>query len=70
MFKENHYNGEAIFVPNPDGEAEDDGVLMTIGFDGVKEQSYLFILNATDLTVIDRAYTQHIVPLSFHGAFF
>ena len=57
-------------MPAPDGVAEDDGVLMTIGFDGVKEQSYLFLLNATDFTVIDRAYTQHIVPLSFHGAFF
>ena len=57
-------------MPAPDGVAEDDGVLMTIGFDGVREQSYLFLLNATDFTVIDRAYTQHIVPLSFHGAFF
>jgi len=70
FYMENHYSGEAIFVATPDSDDEDDGVLMTIGFDGVKEQSYLFLLNATDFTVIDRAYTQHIVPLSFHGAFF
>jgi len=68
--QENHYYGEASFVANPDAIAEDDGVLVTIGFDGPKEQSYLMLLNATDMTPIDWAYTQHIVPFSFHGSFF
>ena len=49
---------------------EDDGVLITVGFDGPKEQTYLLLLNAKDMTEIDRAYTQHVVPFSFHGIFF
>jgi len=67
---EDQYYGEASFVANPDGVEEDDGVLVTIGFDGPAEQSYIMLLNATDMTTIDRAYTQHIVPFSFHGIFF
>ena len=50
--------------------AEDDGVLVSIAFDGNAEQSYLLLLNATDLSLIDRAYTDHVIPYSFHGAFF
>jgi len=67
---EDHYYGEASFVPNPEGVEEDDGVLITVGFDGPKEQTYLLLMNATDMTEIDRAYTQHVVPFSFHGNFF
>jgi len=68
--KEDHYFGEASFVPNPDGTEEDDGILITIGFDGLLEQSYLLLLDAKTLEPIDRALTQHIVPFSFHGFFF
>merc|ERR1719187_1006656 len=64
---DNHCYGEASFVPNPAGVEEDDGVLITIGFDGPREQSYLLLLNATDMSVIDKAYTDHVVPFSFHG---
>merc|ERR1711892_1581692 len=67
---EDQYYGEASFVANPDGVEEDDGVLVTIGFDGPAEQSYIMLLNATDMTPIDSAYTQHIVPFSFHVIFF
>merc|ERR1712215_98631 len=67
---DNHYYGEASFVPDPAGVEEDDGVLVTIGFDGPREQSYLLLLNATDMSVIDKAYTDHVVPFSFHGFFF
>ena len=39
-FTESHYPGELFFIPNPEGTAEDDGVLVTIVFDGEREQSY------------------------------
>jgi len=68
--RENHYYGEASFVPSPDGREEDDGVLVTVGFDGPREKSYILLLNATNLMPIDRAFTEHIVPFSFHGFFF
>ena len=70
FYQEDHYFGEASFVPNPEGTEEDDGILITIGFDGLLEQSYLLLLDAKTLEPIDRALTQHIVPFSFHGFFF
>ena len=37
-YVENHYSSEMHFLPRPGGQAEDDGVLVTIVFDGVKAQ--------------------------------
>ena len=37
-YVENHYSSEMHFLPRPRGQAEDDGVLVTIVFDGVKAQ--------------------------------
>ena len=45
-FKPSHYPGEMFFIPNPEGVEEDDGVLITIVFDGEREQSYVMLLDA------------------------
>ena len=45
-YKENHYMSEMQFLPSPSGNSEDDGVLLTIGFNGEKEKSYLLLLDA------------------------
>ena len=45
---------EMHFLPRPDGTAEDDGVLITIGFDGPKEQSYLLIIDAATFSPINK----------------
>ena len=37
-YVENHYSSEMHFLARPRGQAEDDGVLVTIVFDGVKAQ--------------------------------
>jgi len=66
----NHYYSEANFIPNPEGKSEDDGVLVTIGYDGVKGQSYLLILDAMTLEPINMAYSPFRIPYSFHGNFF
>ena len=57
-------------MPSPAGEGEDDGVLVTVAFDGEKEQSYLLLLDAISFKEIDRAYLPHIVPWSAHGMHF
>ena len=54
LYKENHYMSEMHFLPRPDGTAEDDGVLITIGFDGPKEQSYLLIIDAATFSPINK----------------
>merc|ERR1712203_361013 len=40
---ENQYASEMYFIANPEGSSEDDGVLVSVHFDGPKEQStFLF----------------------------
>ena len=70
IYIENHYTSEMSFVANPEAKAEDDGVLVTINFDGEKEQSYLLILDASTFTIIDKAYLPHNIPWSAHGMHF
>jgi carotenoid cleavage dioxygenase-like enzyme len=69
-YEPNMYPQEGIFVPNPDSLSEDDGVILTIVLDTEKEDSFLLVLNASDLTELARAYIGHIVPFGFHGAFY
>ena len=69
-FKPSHYPGEMWFIPNPDGVEEDDGVLITLVFDGEKEQSYVMLLDAKTFEEINIAYLPYNVPFSFHGNWF
>ena len=69
-YRENHYMGEMHFLARPGGTAEDDGVLVTIGFDGEREQSYLLVLDAASFTPINTAYLPHNIPWSAHGMHF
>jgi len=68
--QENHYMSEMHFLPKPGGKEEDDGVLITIGFDGTKEQSYLMFIDAKTFTPINHAYLPHNIPWSAHGMYF
>lgn len=67
---ENHYYSEANFIANPDAKSEDDGVLVTIAFDGQKQKSYLIVIDALTLETINIAYSPYRIPYSFHGNFF
>ena len=62
--------GEMHFLDRPGGTEEDDGVLVTIGFDGEREQSYLLVLDAATFTPINTAYLPHNIPWSAHGMHF
>merc|ERR1719318_714715 len=65
-----HYPGEVFFIPRPGAEEEDDGVLVTIVFDGQKEQSYLLLLDGQTFSELNWSYLPHNVPFSFHGNWF
>ncbi|CUS12915.1 unnamed protein product [Tuber aestivum] len=62
-----HTPGEAIFVPDPSGSAEDDGVLLSVVLDGVSGRSYLLVLDARNMTELARAETKIVVGFGFHG---
>ena len=70
IYTENHYASEMFFIANPEAKSEDDGVLVSITFDGEKEQSYFVVIDAITFTEIDRAYLPHNIPWSAHGMHF
>ncbi|RAL05929.1 carotenoid oxygenase family protein [Aspergillus ibericus CBS 121593] len=59
--------GEPIFVANPDGLEEDDGVLLSVVLDGLTGKSYLLCLDARDLAELGRARVNGPVAFGFHG---
>ena len=65
-----HSPGEPIFIPDPHGTEEDDGVLLSVVLDGFKEQSYLLVLNAKNMKEMGRAEVGHAVGFGFHGIHF
>ena len=69
-FEEGHYPVEAWFVPSPDGKEEDDGFLLVPVLHGYKRQTYLAIIDAKTMKIVNRAYLPTVVPFSLHGRFF
>ncbi|KAL4974870.1 carotenoid oxygenase [Aspergillus desertorum] len=59
--------GEAIFVADPDGKEEDDGVLLSVVLDGRSGRSYLLVLDAGDMKEVGRASVDAAVGFGFHG---
>lgn len=67
--EEGHTPGEAIFVADPKGTEEDEGVLLSVVLDGFTEKSYLLVLRARDLSEMGRAEMDGPMSFGFHGAF-
>lgn len=64
------FAGEPIFVPRPNGQAEDDGWLLLLTFNSELERSELIILDAANLSQpIARLRLKHPVPYGLHGSF-
>ena len=65
-------SGEHVFVPDPDGSAEDDGWLMSFVTDRATEQSELVILDARDISSepVARVKMAARVPIGFHANWF
>ena len=64
------FPGEPVFVPAPDGTAEDDGVLLSVVLDSSTGTSFLAVLDAHDLSELARAHAPHRIGFGFHGDFF
>ena len=67
-FENDCYPGEPVFVPRPDGIAEDDGIILSVVLDSKKGNSFLHILDAFE--EIARAEAPHHIPFGFHGEYF
>jgi carotenoid cleavage dioxygenase-like enzyme len=64
------YVEEPRFVPRPDGEREDDGVVLAPALDVATEHSELLVFEAASLDLLARAELPHHLPFGFHGRFF
>jgi len=67
--EEGTYPGEPVFVPRPEGTAEDDGVLLSVVLDPEAERSFLLVLDAASFEERARAPVPHAIPFGFHGQF-
>ena len=63
------FPGEPVFVADPDGTREDDGVLLSVVLDAEAESSFLLVLDAATLAPLARAAVPHVIPYGFHGQF-
>lgn len=64
-----HIFGEPLFVSRPEGDGEDDGVLLTVGAAQDAESSILAVIDARTMALIASAKVQSSIPLGFHGSF-
>jgi beta,beta-carotene 9',10'-dioxygenase len=67
--EEGCFPGEPVFVAAPNAEDEDDGVLLSVVFDGRTGTSFLLVLDAGTLAELARAEVPHHIPFGFHGQF-
>ncbi len=63
-----HSPGEAIFLADPEGGEEDDGILLSVVLDGTRGKSYLLVMDAKSFFEIGRAEMETVVSFGFHGA--
>jgi carotenoid cleavage dioxygenase-like enzyme len=63
------YPGEPVFVAAPDARAENDGVLLSVVFNGEQGTSFMVVLDAQTLSELARAEVPHHIPFGFHGQF-
>lgn len=61
------FPSEPVFVPRPGGSKEDDGVLLFLGYDLARRESFMGVLNASDMTEMARVYSGARCCVSFHG---
>ena len=66
-----HYPAEPLFVPDPAGQREDDGVVVTNVLDVVNNQTYVIVLDAVTMTTRAKVGpAPRVIPHGFHGAYF
>ena len=64
----NIFPGEPLFIPRPDGVAEDEGWLLSLVYDPAIHRSYLIILDAKNINQeIAKLSLTHHIPHGFHG---
>jgi carotenoid cleavage dioxygenase-like enzyme len=69
-YEEDCYPGEPVFVPAPGARGDDDGVVLSVVFNGLRKTSFLLVLDGTAFYELARAELPVPVPFGFHGHFY
>lgn len=64
------YPSEPVFVPDPDGTDEDDGVVVSVVLEPDEGASFLLVLDAATFEETARGRVERHVPHGFHGSFY
>lgn len=64
------YPSEPIFVAAPHHVNEDDGVILSLVLDSLKQKSFLVILDAKSFKELARVNVPHHIPFTVHSKFF
>jgi len=70
MYTQAEYPDEPVFVPNPAGTAEDEGVILMTKLDGVNKKTFLQVVDAQTLKEYSRIYAPIHHVAGIHAAFF
>lgn len=62
--------GEPVFIPRPNAQKEDDGVLLSVVSNALCNCSYLLVLDAQSLEELARAEVSQFIPYGLHGMYF
>jgi beta,beta-carotene 9',10'-dioxygenase len=68
--EEGCYPGEPVFIQKPQSKQEDEGVILSVIFNTVKQRSFLLVLDAKTFQELGRAEVTHVIPEGFHGQYF
>ena len=68
-FEDGCYPGEPVFVAAPSATGEDEGVALSVVFDGKQDYSFLLVLDAASFAELARAQVPHHIPFGFHGIY-
>ncbi|KAF7688698.1 hypothetical protein HF521_013505 [Silurus meridionalis] len=64
------YPSEPVFVPSPNAEEEDDGVILSVVLTPMEDKgTFLLVLDAKTFEEVGRAKVSVNIPSSFHGTF-
>lgn len=61
------YVSEPVFVVNPAGTSEDDGILLSQMYDGIRRETALLVLNAQTMKEVACVWTGNRSPMDLHG---
>ena len=64
------YPSEPVFVPNPTGTTEDDGVILANVYDANTDSSYLLLLDGQSFTQMAQGNLNFRIPFDYHGWFY